>query len=79
MVKAFTVIFKANPVIYSAGSYGGTSGINLYPSKQEDTRPILVIANIITDVATKYPSATSIEENDVKDVVILDKIVCPVK
>jgi len=80
MVKAFTVIFKpTNPNLYSVGGYAyGCSGIFSYPTRQEDTRPLLVIANNISDVASKYPAAWSIQENDVKDVVILNKVVCPV-
>jgi hypothetical protein len=80
MVKAFTVVFKPTPSnLYSVGGYAyGMSGQISYPLKQDDTRPLLVIANNIKDVAEKYPTATWIQEEDVKDVVILDKVVCPV-
>jgi len=79
MVKAFIVDFKNNGLnnLYSVSGFGYSSQIS-YPTKKEDTRPILVIANNIADVASKYPNATSIDEEDVKDVVILEKVICPV-
>jgi len=79
MVKAFNVSFKS--IAYNQYSLGGSSSgiISYTPSTYPDNRPIIVIANSITDVAEKFPLAISITEYDVKDVVILDKVICPVK
>jgi len=79
MVKAFSVNFKT--VVYNSNyQIGGSSGITSYtPNTYPDNRPIMVIAMDIADVGKKYPTAISIVEFDVKDVVILDKIICPVK
>lgn len=77
MVKAFIVTFK--PIVvnqYSIG--GGTISYSCTPN-YPDNRCIVVIANSITDIGCKYPQAISITEYDAKDVVILDKVICPVK
>lgn len=74
MVKAFSVNFK--PAVYNQYSIGGSSGIISYtPTTYPDNRSIIVIANSIADVGKKYPAAISITEYDVKNVVILDRVI----
>jgi len=79
MTKAFLVYIKQeDKTIYGIW----TSGSNLFPSmsqscpqsKPVDYRPILVIAKHIGDVSTKYTSAYKIEELDVKDIIISEKV-----
>jgi hypothetical protein len=65
MTKAFIVTEK---------NYFGRPwqyGTTMIPS---DSRPILVLATSIEDVAKTYKNASKIEELDVKDIVIDDKI-----
>ena len=79
MVKAFIVTFK--PIVFNQYSIGSSSGTISYSCTPNypDNRPIVVIANSITEVGSKYPNAISITEYDAKEIVILDKVICPVQ
>jgi hypothetical protein len=84
MVKAFMVNFPEKKTAYTfCGGYGNqiSSSINTYPIPDNSNDSILVIANSIDEVAKKYPTAITIMDMvyAVKEVVILDKIICPVK
>ena len=78
MTKAFLVYIKQETKNISYGTW--TSGS--FPMSQQchspfpsfDNRPILVITKDIADAAAKYPKASSIQEVDVKDVVISEKV-----
>jgi len=85
MVKVFQVELSEDRPIYpwytnvqqavtSSSSYG-------YNNVVKDSRPIMVVANDIKEVANAYPKAATIIDIDAKEVVILDsvKIICPVK
>jgi len=74
MVKAFIVTFKRVSTQYSIGSSSGTYS---YPPNYPDNRCTVVIANNITEVGFNYPLAISIQEFDAKEVVILNKKICP--
>jgi hypothetical protein len=76
MVKAFMVKFKKKA--YSADVFGYTTTVSS-PTLFEDNRGTIAIANNIKDVAERFPDAESINELISKDVVILEKIICPVK
>jgi hypothetical protein len=75
MVKAFSVNWRET-ISYSIGVMGGSV---TYGSQPQDNRPIIVIANSIKEVAEKYSTASKIEEISAKEVVVLEKVICPVK
>ena len=75
MVKSFSVRWIESRS-YSIGVMGGSV---TYGSQPQDNRPIIVVANSIKDVAERYPTASQIVEIDAKEVVILEKVICPVK
>ena len=52
---------------------GSSSFINQFP--QVDCRPVLIIANSLSDVAKAYPNAHEIKEADVKEVHIVKDLV----
>jgi hypothetical protein len=77
MTKAFLVYIKPqntntpiSPFVWSSPQ------ITTYPSVYTaiDNRPILVIAKTIDEAAKKFKNATSIEEVDVKDIIIDENI-----
>jgi len=79
MTKAFLVYIKQETKNITYGLW--TSGSS-FPTSQQcpsqfpsfDNRPILVITKDIADAASKYPKASQIQEIDVKDVVISEKV-----
>lgn len=75
MVKAFSVHWEET-ISYSIGVMGGSV---TYGNQPHDNRPVVVIANNIKEVAEKYPTASTIEEIGAKEVIVLEKIICPVK
>lgn len=84
MTKAFLVQWRIKSDPPGNFIWSGSSGSSPFAtqccgsfpqsSKTHDYRPILVIAKDMADVAAKYPLAYMIEEMDVKDVVISDKV-----
>lgn len=83
MTKAFMVYFKEQPyannlsIGFSSSPIPfGTQSCSVPYSQytQKDNRPILVIARTIDEAAVKYKNAIDIQELDVKDVIIDEKI-----
>jgi len=78
MTKAFLVYIKQE----SKTTYGMYTSGSPFPLSQQcpslfqtpDNRPILVITKDIADAASKYPKASQIQEIDVRDVVISEKV-----
>lgn len=79
MTKAFLVYIKQES---KSTSYGIWTSGSSFPLSQQcpsqfqapDNRPILVITKDIADAASKYPKASQIQEIDVRDVVISEKV-----
>lgn len=77
MTKAFLVYIKQETKNTSYGIWTSGSSFPMtqqFPFPSYDNRPILVITKDIADAATKYPKAHQIQEVDVKDVVISEKV-----
>jgi len=74
MTKAFMIRIKEQPRsipiqgIWQSGS--APSQTSVHPGVIPDSRPILVIAKTIDEAASRYKNASSIEELDVKDIII---------
>ena len=76
MTKAFMVYFEEVPrssIFQTMWAQSGSTVPYQLP-KLPDNRPILVIAKTIDEAATRFKKAIKIEELDVKDVIIDEKV-----
>jgi len=79
MTKAFLVRIKAPDTNLYQQCWSGNGGISSISIsqpfvKQQDNRPILVIAKTIDEAAAKYKNAHEIVELDVQNIIIDEKV-----